>query len=92
MAEKLKVLKNVTEKMHPSWNIYLSSKTFNENKENHVNKSIPEDTEFYCGVCGGENLNLISSGIYGSIAGGADFWEFKCSDCSNFTQYEWEWG
>ncbi len=47
---------------------------------------------FYCGVCGGKNIECVSSGVDGTVAGGYRWYEFLCKDCGKYTEYEHAWG
>jgi hypothetical protein len=83
------VLKKIKDLISSSVEVRVSNTPINP----PTNTLIFDNLErFYCGVCGGQNIECVSSGVDGTIAGGYRWYEFLCKDCGKYTEYEHEWG
>ena len=83
------VLKKIRDLFSSTVEISFSHKQINPPS---INMNIDNLSIYYCGVCGKQNIECVSSGIEGSVAGGYRWYEFLCKDCNKYTEYEHEWG
>ena len=72
------------------WDITVSKTVHQKTNPNQKNGIDPQ--LFRCAVCLSQNIKYIHGWGFGSMAGGAEWNEFQCLQCLNYTFFEKEWG
>ena len=87
------VLPAVRQRYGRYWSIRVSQERINPPGTPGTHPASAEDRQqFVCGACGRSEIEYVTSGSAGSLAGGSSWHEFFCAECRVFTEYEHTWG